>query len=241
MKKKRYLILPILLSGFLLIGCSKKTDENDKTTSSNETSSQPKLVGVPVNIDPVLAEAGRALYNQNCVFCHQKDAIGKPGFAPSLTNKEFLSAASNKFLMGTIRDGRVGTGMPPFSHLGRKKVEAIVAFLRSHAKLSDVSASINAEPEAHGDPRLGQIWFDEICSTCHGEHGDGYSAGSTGTAIGKVGFLNKASDGFIRYTIEKGRSNTRMRSFTGSAGLAALTDKEIDDIIAYLRTVPSKS
>ncbi len=240
MKKKRHLILPILLSGLLLSGCNQKTDEKSET-SSTATSSRPEPAGKPVKIDPALAKKGEALYNQNCIFCHQADAIGKPGFAPSLTNKEFLSVASNKFLMGTIRDGRPGTGMPPFSHLGRKQVEAIVAYLRSHAKLPDVSEIVDAQPESHGDPRLGKLWFDQICSTCHGEHGDGYSAGSTGTAIGKAGFLNKATDGFIRFTIVNGRSNTRMLGFKGPDAMANLTDKEIDDIISYLRTVPSKS
>jgi len=238
--KKRYFVLPILLSGFLLSGCDNKTDESSQVSTTDAALSRPEPVGVLVNVDPALAKKGEGLYKQNCIFCHQADAIGKPGFAPSLTNKEFLSVSSNKFLMGTIRDGRPGTGMPPFSHLGRNQVEAIVAYLRSHAKLPNVSASVDAQPESHGDPRLGKIWFDQICSTCHGEHGDGYSAGSTGTAIGKAGFLNKATDGFIRFTIINGRSNTRMLGFKGSAAMAALTDAEIEDIIAYLRTVPSK-
>jgi cytochrome c oxidase cbb3-type subunit 3 len=71
--------------------------------------------------------------------------------------------------------------------------------------------------------------------TCHGVDGDGYDAGGTGTAIGLPGFLDKASDGFIRETIKHGRSNTRMLPFQGPEGLANLTDEEIDDIIVYLR------
>jgi len=191
--------------------------------------------------DNALIREGEQLYNQNCVVCHQADAIGKPGFAPSLTNKEFLSVASDKFLLGTIRDGRTGTGMPPFAHLGRKKAEAIVAFLRSHTHGPSRSAQVDAQPASQGDPRLGKFWFDQICSTCHGPKGDGYASGGTGTAIGKSGFLSKASDGFIRVTIRDGRSNTRMLGFRGEAALANLTDREIDDIIAYLRTVPSKN
>lgn len=184
---------------------------------------------------------GNELYNQNCVFCHQADAIGKPGFAPSLTNEEFLSAASDKFILGTIRDGRAGTGMPPFAHLGRDGIKSIVAYLRSHSTLPNKSAEVDGQSDAHGDPRLGKQWFDQICSTCHGIKGDGYAAGGTGTAIGKKGFLDKASDGFIRTTIKDGRSNTRMLGFAGSEGLANLSDQEIDDIIVYLRSVPNKN
>ncbi len=104
--------------------------------------------------------------------------------------------------------------------------------------LPDRSAEVDSQPDAHGDPRLGKQWFDYICSTCHGVKGDGYAAGGTGTAIGKLGFLGKVSDGYIRTTIKEGRSNTRMLSFQGPAGLANLTNEEIDDIIVYLRSLP---
>lgn len=183
---------------------------------------------------------GEKLYQQNCVVCHQADAIGKPGFAPSLTNPEFLSIASDKFLMGTIRDGRPGTGMPPFAHLGRKQVKAIVAYLRDHSTMPLRAAKVDRQKKARGSTRRGRKLFKEVCLTCHGPKGNGYVAGGTGTAIGKSGFLSKVSDGFIRETIKNGRSSTRMLSFQGPASLADLSNKEIDDIIVYLRTVPSK-
>lgn len=183
---------------------------------------------------------GEKLYNQNCSVCHQADAIGKPGFAPSLTNQELLSVVSDKWFMSTIRDGRAGTGMPPFSHLGKRKIQAIVAFLRSHEKQRNRARKVNSQPTAKGDPRLGKLWFDQICATCHGPGGNGYVAGGTGTAIGKAGFLSKATDGFLRETIKHGRSNTRMLPFQGQQSLADLSNKEIDDIITYLRTVPSR-
>jgi cbb3-type cytochrome c oxidase subunit III len=230
----------LILLGLALFvsGCSQ--DGDDSKSKPQASSDAPTIVEM-VKVDPALAAEGQKLYNQNCSVCHQADAIGKPGFAPSLTNQEFLRAASDTFIMGTVRDGRAGTGMPPFAHLGRKNIEAIVAFLRSHATEPNRANQINAQPHTEGDPRLGQVWFEQICSTCHGPKGDGYVAGGTGTAIGMAGFLNKASDGFIRETIKYGRSNTRMLGFSGASAIAALTDKEIDDIIAYLRTVPSKS
>lgn len=179
---------------------------------------------------------GKKLYQQNCIFCHQADAIGKPGIAPSLTNPELLEVASDKFFKGTIRDGRLGTGMPPFAHLGRGGIDAIVAYLRSYEKRPNRSAEIDKERPAYGDERLGKLWFDQICSTCHGVDGDGYHAGGTGTAIGNPSFLSKASDGFIRETIKHGRTNTRMIGYSGPEAMANLTDKEINDIISYMRT-----
>lgn len=130
--------------------------------------------------------------------------------------------------------------MPPFKHLGDDKIKAVVNFLRSHATIPSRVRLVESQPEAHGDPRLGKVFFEQICSTCHGPGGNGYIAGGTGTAVGKNGFLQKASDGFIRTTIKEGRSNTRMFGFQGQSGLANLSDKEIDDIISYLRTAPGE-
>ena len=180
---------------------------------------------------------GEKLYNSNCVFCHQADAIGKPGTAPSLTNPEFLSMASDKFLMSTIRDGRTGTSMPPYAHLGPVGIKSIIKYLKSHATLPDQAAKIDAQKKAKGDVKKGAESFELICSTCHGVKGDGYFAGGSGTAIGKAGFLSKVSDGFIRETIKKGRSNTRMLPFQGPEALANLDDEEIDNIISFMRTL----
>ncbi len=194
-------------------------------------------VGLTQTATTEMLDNGKQQFEVNCEMCHQADAIGEPGVAPSLTNQELLAVVSDKFLMGTIRDGREDTGMPPFAHLGRKNVRDIVVFLRSHTTRENRSAEVDAQPDAHGDPRLGKLWYDNICSTCHGLNGDGYYAGGTGTAIGLSGFLDKATDGFIRVTIKEGRSNTRMLPFQGPEGIANLSDQEIDDIIVYLRTL----
>jgi cbb3-type cytochrome c oxidase subunit III len=183
---------------------------------------------------------GKRVFRQSCAYCHQADAIGKPGIAPSLSNKEFLSITSDKFLVGTIRDGRTGTGMPLFSYLGEKAINEVVAYLRSLAVLPSRVKEIESQPKSKGNWRPGKKLFNNICLGCHGPNGSGYISGGTGTAIGKAGFLSKVSDGFIRTTIKEGRSNTRMRSFQGPEGLANLTNDEIDDIIAFLRTNPSK-
>jgi len=200
---------------------------------------------IPLNIfissanaaDNQLVKEGEILFNQNCVFCHQQDAIGKTGLAPSLTNPELLAIASDSFLMGTIRDGRQGTAMPPYAHLGRKGIKSIVAYLRSHTDIAQRSAAVDKQRRAQGDARKGELWFNDICATCHGVRGDGYMAGGSGTAIGKKGFLDKASDGFIRETIVHGRSNTRMLPFSGPTALANLNAQEIEDIISYMRTL----
>ncbi len=182
------------------------------------------------------ARAGRIVFEENCAACHQADAGGKPGLAPSLINKEFLAAASDRFLKATILEGRGDTQMMPFKEvLNERQVNAVIAFLRSHISIPSRGMMVDEDRQAMGDPRLGKRWFAQVCAGCHGPRGEGYAGEGSGTAIGKKGFLSKASDGYIRYIIKNGRSNTPMRSFSGPEALANLNDREIDDIISYLR------
>lgn len=184
---------------------------------------------------------GKALYEQYCIGCHQAGAVGKVGFAPSLSNNEFLSIVSADYLATTIRDGIEGTGMTPQAALGEENIHAIVSYLQSLSPVSGRRAKeVAKQPSARGDVKNGGVLFQRICSDCHGPAGIGFEAGGSGPAIGTRGFLSKASDGYIRTTIKEGRSNTMMRGFTGPAGLANLSSQEIEDIVTYLRTAPAK-
>jgi cbb3-type cytochrome c oxidase subunit III len=183
---------------------------------------------------PVLIEKGSKLFQIYCISCHRREGIGAPGVAPSLTSEEFLANASDTFLKHTIRDGRPKSGMPSFAKLGDLKIAAIVAYFRSYATLPNRSAEIDAQEVSHGDPEQGQKFYKLKCSLCHGYKGDGYLWGGTGPAIGRASFLDIASDGYIRTTVKEGRGS-RMPRFQREKGTSRLTDKEIEDIIAYLR------
>ena len=211
-------------AGFLLAGC----------LAGGGSVVEVAQAGNKAVVDDV--RTGRVLFQENCVACHQEDARGKPGLAPSLISKEFLAAASDRFLRITIEEGRADTNMIPFKGmLTDPQINAIIAYLRSHGKTLTRGTAMDDDRQAMGDPRLGKRWFSQICAGCHGVNGEGYTGTGSGTAIGKKGFLSKASDGFIRYIIKHGRSNTAMRGFNGPDALANLTDAEIDDIISYLR------
>ncbi len=181
---------------------------------------------------------GEQVFNTYCVACHQSKGEGKPGVAPSLTNPEFLASAPDSLIRGTIENGRAGTAMVAWKAvLGDKKIDAVMAYLRSFAKGPSRVEQVNSEPPAKGDPARGEELFNRVCAGCHAAKGAGYLAGGSAPGIGNPGFQKLVSDGYIREMVRKGRSNTRMRGFTGSDGLANLTAQEIDDIISYLRTL----
>ena len=86
-----------------------------------------------VKSDP---SAGERLFADNCAVCHGEKGEGKEGTA--LANPVLLSAATDTYLIETIRRGRRNTSMPAFiststTHrmLSEPEIEAIVAFIRT--------------------------------------------------------------------------------------------------------------
>jgi cytochrome c oxidase cbb3-type subunit 3 len=82
------------------------------------------------------AAAGQAKYATLCAGCHGSQGEGTQ--APELRNASFLAAASDTYLVETLRRGRSGTPMPGFARgsttfpaLSPQDIESIVAFIRT--------------------------------------------------------------------------------------------------------------
>ncbi len=183
----------------------------------------------------IVIHEGKQAYNLNCVTCHQPGGVGKVGLAPDIHNPDFLAMASDDFIKKTIRMGRPGTAMAPWSHLTEDQVDGIIAYLRSESPEARTKVSIDPDKHYAGDPALGAPLYSAYCASCHGPRGEGYIAGGAGPGIGLAGFLAVASDDYIYQTVKVGRQGTPMKSFIGAAGLANLSDEEVGHIIAHLR------
>jgi mono/diheme cytochrome c family protein len=86
--------------------------------------------------NPGLHSEGAILYEKHCKECHGLSGEGVK--APALNNQEFLSAASNGYLLATITLGRSGTAMPSWGYgdaehikLSGKERQDLVAYIRS--------------------------------------------------------------------------------------------------------------
>ena len=86
------------------------------------------------------AKNGGAIFNQRCAKCHGENGEGVKG--PALNNQEFLSAASNGYLMATITLGRNQTAMPSWGYaqldapaLSQTERHDLVAYLRSWQRI----------------------------------------------------------------------------------------------------------
>ena len=190
-----------------------------------------------------LGPDGQALFEANCVVCHRKSGEGSIGLP---LQKSKFSSLSDEYLKKTIRNGRPGRIMPAFDRLSDSQVDAIVAYLR---EWSGAAAFKETGIAAKGDVENGSRLFTGHCANCHGEQGRGLGKGTGKSfsrerefkvippAVGNPGFLASASDDMLRETISSGRKGTLM----GAYGKLGLTAQDIDDIIVYLRSLPTLS
>ncbi len=184
------------------------------------------------------APDGRGLYVAHCSACHGD--TGRGGVGVPLALPAFLESVDDHFLARTIRLGRPGRVMPAFDKLSDAQIEAIVRYLRSW---SDKPAPKYSMATIMGDARHGAELFAKYCKTCHGENGTGgKGTGVTysrrrelpiiAPALNNSGFLAAASDEMIRQTLQQGREGTPMGSFL----VQGLTERDIDDVVSYVRS-----
>jgi disulfide bond formation protein DsbB len=91
-----------------------------------------------------------------------------------------------------------------------------------------------------GDPQAGKEQYDMLCVACHGPGGEGIEG--LGKPFTTSEFLREKSDQELVEFIKTGRPSSDPLNTTGvdmppKGGNPALTDEQILDIIAYVRTL----
>ncbi len=174
-------------------------------------------------------KSGAALYASMCSVCHGPEGKGyRADNAPSLVTSTFLESATDEQLRRSIVDGRPGTSMAGYGKerggpLGPEEIAQIVAWIRSRGP-----AAKTLPPRKKGDVSRGASLYASNCEKCHG------TAVTRGNAVhlANARFLEAAPDAFLGWAIEQGRPGTAMEAWKGR-----LTDAQIDDLVAYVRSL----
>jgi len=102
------------------------------------------------------------------------------------------------------------------------------------------AGSTTAPTVATGDPAAGETMFSNRCSVCHGPGGEGIVG--LGKPLTTSEFVGGLTDQQLFDFLLIGRSSDDPLNTTGVAmpargGVPPLTDSELSDVIAYLRTL----
>lgn len=124
-----------------------------------------------------LVAAGGALFQQNCAFCHGRDAMGGES-GPDLTrSKLVLSDKSGDRITTVVREGRPDSKMPAFN-FSSQELLSLVAFI--HARVTDAEQHKGARRGVDpadlqtGNAAAGKQYFNGAggCAKCHSPSGD---------------------------------------------------------------------
>ncbi len=182
---------------------------------------------------------GESLYKMYCIACHTdgKYSIYDELFKrtiPAVMSPDFIRTIDDAFLKKIINDGRKDTQMtawkPDAAGLTDDELNRIVTYMTRNRS--------GEKPAPFGysnftvNKKSGQEIYDVRCASCHGimaRAGEGYLGIDLTNPV-----IQSADPEFLAITIRDGRKGTTMVPF-GAKGLK-LSDQDIADIVAYLRT-----
>jgi cytochrome c oxidase cbb3-type subunit III len=165
-------------------------------------------------------EAGRALFRQNCSFCHGRDATGGET-GPDLTRSRLATQDEDgDKIAPVIRSGRPDRGMPPFN-LSADQINSVVAFI--HTELANAVAAsgrrgnggrkgVDPSDLETGNAEAGKRYFKGAggCSACHSPTGDlaGIASRYSGLQLEEQMLYPRVAKSKITVTLASGQTVT---------------------------------
>ena len=124
-----------------------------------------------------LAGAGGSLFQQNCAFCHGRDAMGGET-GPDLTQSNVvLNDTTGEKIAAVVREGRPNNKMPGFN-FSSQEMNSIIAFIRWREAEAKSHAGgrrgVAVEDLQTGNAEAGKRYFEGPggCTKCHSPAGD---------------------------------------------------------------------
>lgn len=200
------------------------------------------------------------LYQETCSVCHGDKGDADTHTADAInprprnfTTKESRAELSHDRMIHSVTHGRPGTAMQPFKgQLSSDEIQAIVKYIRTNlmklkenSSLPDFKGFLKAltyldltEKAYAADAsslKKGEVLYQENCSVCHGDKGNGKSWVARDIKPAPKNFTDPAvikvlSKERMFRSISEGRSGTAMQPFK-----TQLSKEEINLVIDYIR------
>src|SRR5499427_1632763 len=168
--------LPLAMSSLLMIG-----QTSAQTTTHKPQASKPSSTSAEKTYSPELVQKGKGLFQQDCSFCHGRDATGGES-GPDLTRSKLVAADVKGDKIGpVVRNGRLEKGMPPFDR-SDDQIAALVAFIHTQRNAMNAAGrrgqggrkGVDASDLFSVHAEDGIRYFNGAggCSNCHSPTGD---------------------------------------------------------------------
>ncbi len=192
-------------------------------------------------------ELGARLYAENCAVCHGPNGEGRVGAELS---RDWPSIRPDLRVKTVIEEGVPGSPMLAWSQMNGgpltgEEIEALTLYILSWETggLPDLAPTptftprppITPIPDIEGDPNRGAVLYAENCAVCHGPDGEG----RVGVTLGQD-WPAIRPDLRIKTAIERGVPGSPMPAWSQANG-GPLADEDIDDIVAFILSLPAST
>jgi cytochrome c oxidase cbb3-type subunit 3 len=146
-------------------------------TSSAQAASGTGQSSAPVrkSYPPALVQNGDSLFQQNCSFCHGRDAGGGESGADLKRSKLVTDDVDGNIIGTIVRNGRPEKGMPHFD-FSDQQIASLMAFLHTQQNnaLTRGRRGVDVSDLQTGNVEAGQQYFNGAggCANCHSPTGD---------------------------------------------------------------------
>ena len=137
---KPLIFLFIFASAAILFSCSGNSSKKDvKPLEADQISSSPEPPKASADVNK--PHPGEAVYNANCLVCHQADGSGVPGMYPPLWPNEWISKDKEKMIQIMLKGlkGEIQVGddiynneMPPHNQMSDQEIADVLTYVRSN-------------------------------------------------------------------------------------------------------------
>lgn len=211
--------LPLRFSLFLAASCLLTIETSAAQTTTHKP--QPSKAGsasAAHTYSPELVQKGKTLFQQDCSFCHGRDATGGES-GPDLTRSKLVAADVNGDKIGpVVRNGRLEKGMPPFDR-SDDQIAALVAFVHTQRNNAMSAAGprgqggrkgVDPSDLQTGNAEAGKQYFNGAggCSNCHSPTGDlaGIASRHQGLELEELMLYPKHAKPKVEVTVASGQT-----------------------------------
>jgi mono/diheme cytochrome c family protein len=152
MKKMRFFILSslvILSFGFMSCGGGSQ----DEASKNDSTAVQTKETSSAVNID---LAAGKKVFTEKCMVCHQESGLGVPGTFPPLAKSDYLQADKMRAVKQAIYGSKT-----PITVNGIKYPGGIMTVFEKELSDQQVLDVVNYVLNSWGN-QMGVVTLDDV-------------------------------------------------------------------------------
>jgi cytochrome c oxidase cbb3-type subunit 3 len=173
----RHLIFRVVLAGTIAVqvgvAASQEVSTSGKQqipyqnmTPEQRAAATRAFLGLGSEPDKTAAARGEPLFQQNCAFCHGKQARGATG-SSLITSDEVLGDDHGERLVAFLKKGRPEKGMPAFATMQDEKLKDISEFVHLMVEESANRGTYHVLNILVGNAAKGQAYVETHCFSCH--------------------------------------------------------------------------